>query len=71
MSSATTPDFSLAGRVALVTGASRGIGRACALACAGAGADVIAGVRNLDDGAKLVDEIKALSRRAVSVSLTA
>ena len=45
MSSVTTPDFSLAGRVALFTGASRGIGRACALACAGVGADVIAGVR--------------------------
>jgi NAD(P)-dependent dehydrogenase (short-subunit alcohol dehydrogenase family) len=69
MSSITTPDFSLAGRVALVTGASRGIGRACALACAGAGADVIAGVRNLDDGAKLVDEIKALGRRALAVQM--
>lgn len=69
MSSVTTPDFSLAGRVALVTGASRGIGRACALACAGAGADVIAGVRNLDDGAKLVDEIKALGRRAMAVQM--
>lgn len=69
MSSFTTADFSLAGRVALVTGASRGIGRACALACAGAGADVIAGVRNLDDGTKLVDEIKALGRRALAVRM--
>jgi NAD(P)-dependent dehydrogenase (short-subunit alcohol dehydrogenase family) len=69
MSSATTPDFSLAGRMVLVTGASRGIGRACALACAGAGADVVAGVRNLDDGAKLVDEIKALGRRALAVQM--
>jgi NAD(P)-dependent dehydrogenase (short-subunit alcohol dehydrogenase family) len=69
MSSVRTPDFSLAGRVALVTGASRGIGRACALACAGAGADVIAGVRNLDDGAKLADEIKALGRRALAVQM--
>jgi NAD(P)-dependent dehydrogenase (short-subunit alcohol dehydrogenase family) len=69
MSSVTTADFSLAGRVALVTGASRGIGRACALACAGAGADVIAGMRNPDDGAKLVDEIKALGRRALAVQM--
>jgi NAD(P)-dependent dehydrogenase (short-subunit alcohol dehydrogenase family) len=69
MSSVTTADFSLAGRVALVTGASRGIGRACALACAGAGADVIAGVRNLDDGAKLIDEIKALGRRALAMRM--
>src|SRR3984957_12343107 len=35
----------LAGKIALVTGATRGIGRACALALAGAGADVIAGGR--------------------------
>jgi len=69
MSRTATADFSLAGRVALVTGASRGIGRACALACAGAGADVIAGVRNLDDGAKLVDEIKALGHRALAVQM--
>ena len=69
MGSTTTPDFSLAGRVVLVTGASRGIGRACALACAGTGADVIAGVRNLKDGTKLVDEIKALGRRALAVRM--
>jgi NAD(P)-dependent dehydrogenase (short-subunit alcohol dehydrogenase family) len=32
----------LAGRIALVTGATRGIGRACAVALAGAGAHVVA-----------------------------
>lgn len=69
MASKITVDFSLAGRVVLVTGASRGIGRACALACAGAGADVIAGVRKLNDGAKLADEIKALGRRALAVQM--
>ena len=40
-----------------------------ALACAGAGADVIAGVRNPDDGAKLVDEIKSLGCRALAVRM--
>jgi NAD(P)-dependent dehydrogenase (short-subunit alcohol dehydrogenase family) len=69
MGNTTTADFSLAGRVVLVTGASRGIGRACVLACAGAGADVIVGVRNLDDGGKLVDEITAFGRRAFSVQM--
>ena len=35
-----TSPFSLDGRVALITGAQQGIGAACALACAQAGADV-------------------------------
>ena len=48
-----TPKFDLAGKVVLVTGASRGIGRACALACAGSGADMIVGVRSTADGSAL------------------
>lgn len=63
------PSFSLSGRVVLVTGASRGIGRACALACAGAGADVIVGVRNLSDGESLISEIVALGRGALAVRM--
>jgi NAD(P)-dependent dehydrogenase (short-subunit alcohol dehydrogenase family) len=47
------PDFSIAGRRALVTGASRGIGHDLALALAGAGAEVLAGVRRPEDGAGL------------------
>ena len=41
--------------VALVTGASRGIGRAVAIDLARAGFDVVAGMRNPDDGADLAD----------------
>lgn len=47
------PDFSIAGQRALVTGASRGIGHDLALALAGAGAEALAGVRRLEDGAEL------------------
>jgi len=69
MSATVTPSFDLTGKVALVTGASRGIGRACALACAGAGADLIVGVRNLKDGKALVAEIEALGRTALAVRM--
>ncbi len=64
-----TPKFGLEGRTVLVTGASRGIGRACALACAGAGADVIAGVRDPDGCADLVAEIMGLGRQGLAVHM--
>ena len=58
----------LNGKVALVTGASRGIGRGIALSLAGAGADVAITYRSRsDEAAEVVRQIQALGRRAASV----
>jgi len=58
-------NIDLSGRVALVTGASRGIGRAIALALAGAGADVAVNYRSgAEAAAEVVGEITAMGRRA-------
>jgi 3-oxoacyl-[acyl-carrier protein] reductase len=58
------PD-ALADRVVLVTGASRGIGAAIALACAGAGADVAVGYLDGADGADAtVQAVRARGRQA-------
>jgi NAD(P)-dependent dehydrogenase (short-subunit alcohol dehydrogenase family) len=65
----TTPSFDLTGKVVLVTGASRGIGRACALAAAGAGADLVLGVRNPADVEVLAAEIEAAGKRALAVPM--
>ena len=63
----TLPDFSLTGRVALITGAKRGIGRTIALTFAEAGADVVVCGRTLPDLEKVAEEIRALGRRSLAV----
>jgi len=54
-------------RVAMVTGGSQGIGRACALVLAEAGADVAIGGRNLEKLNAVVQELQTTGRRAVSL----
>jgi len=62
MTAAITPDLS--NRIALVTGASRGIGRAAALALAGAGAHVLALARTVGALEELDDEIARTGGKA-------
>lgn len=58
----------LAGQVALVTGAARGIGRAVALKLAAAGCDVVVNYYNSHDEAEAVcAEIRAAGRRALAI----
>lgn len=61
--------FSLKERVALVTGASQGIGRATSLALAAAGARVIAAARNREKLAAVVQEITAAGGEAFAVGM--
>ena len=61
--------FDLSGRVAIVTGTSRGLGQHFARALAKVGADLVLTSRNSASLAAFENEIKALGRRAVSLEL--
>ena len=61
-------DFSLQGKVAVVTGGSRGIGQAIALGIARAGADVVVASRKLPDLEKVAEEIKGMGRKSLAVA---
>jgi len=63
----TLPDFFLKDKVAIVTGAKRGIGKAIAATFAGAGADVVVCGRNLDELEEVTSEIRALGRRSLAL----
>jgi NAD(P)-dependent dehydrogenase (short-subunit alcohol dehydrogenase family) len=67
VSPAGSPPASLAGRIALVTGASRGIGAATALAVAKAGAHVVAVARTVGGLEELDDAIRAVGGAATLV----
>jgi 3-oxoacyl-[acyl-carrier protein] reductase len=56
-------------RTAFITGASRGIGRACALALAQAGSRVAVAARNLDQLEALADEIRSQGHEAFAVTI--
>lgn len=63
------PSFRLTGQVALVTASARGIGNACALALAEAGADIILGLKKKDSAGTLVKQIQKLGREVLPVQM--
>ncbi len=63
------PNFKLNGKVAIVTGAARGLGRACALALAHEGADIALGLRDVATAADLEQEIKTMGRKVIRLQM--
>jgi NAD(P)-dependent dehydrogenase (short-subunit alcohol dehydrogenase family) len=59
--------FDLTGRTAVVTGATRGLGRAFARALAEAGADIVVVGRDADAAAEVIAELRDLGRRSLTV----
>lgn len=60
-------DFRLTDRVAIVTGAGKGIGAGCAVALAEAGADVVLAARTAADLDAVAEQVRAVGRRALCV----
>ena len=63
----TLPNFDATGKIVVITGASKGLGRAMALGFAEAGADVVVASRKIEACEIVADEIRALGRRALAV----
>lgn len=63
--------FDLTGKIALITGGSRGLGREMALAFAGAGADVIVASRKLENCEEVAARIRTLGRRSSAIAVHA
>ncbi|NUU20268.1 MAG: SDR family oxidoreductase [Streptomycetaceae bacterium] len=67
MTAVAAPTLRADGKVVVVTGGSKGLGRAMALGFAAAGADVVVSSRKLDACEEVARDIRALGRRALAV----
>lgn len=61
------PALDVAGKVAIATGGSKGIGFGMAQALAQFGADIVVASRNIDEGEKAAETIKGLGRKAIAL----
>src|ERR1700710_579195 len=59
--------FDMSGKVAIVTGGSRGLGYAISKAFAEAGADIVVASRKQENCEKVAGEIRAMGRKAIGV----
>jgi len=62
-------DFHVKGKIALITGAAKGIGRSCALALAEAGADIALGLRDVNRDNGVSEEIRTLGREVLPLQM--
>jgi NAD(P)-dependent dehydrogenase (short-subunit alcohol dehydrogenase family) len=62
------PTFTLGGKVAVVTGGSKGLGRAIALGYAHAGANVVVASRKVEACEDVAEEVRSLGRQAIGVA---
>jgi NAD(P)-dependent dehydrogenase (short-subunit alcohol dehydrogenase family) len=69
MANQNSDEVRVPGKVALVTGAARGIGRACALALAEAGADIALGLKDVQADKGLIKEIEALGKKVLALQM--
>ena len=67
----TDPLFDLSGKIALVTGGSRGLGYQMVKAFAERGADCVIASRKLDNCEAVAEEVRSLGRRALAVQVHA
>lgn len=63
------PNFNLNGKVSLITGAARGLGKACALALAHAGSDIALGLRDVNTAENLEQEIRAMGKKVIRLQM--